>query len=159
MNMKNLNLTWLTILSAISILIVITSCESDDNDQSTNKKIPYSIPCLEWKAPKDKVSIYMEGFALTGEETNYLYYTGKKVENIISYQFQEDGLDMVALTIPNTSVSLTDLKSTLNKYIYLGEINGVQVYVNEAENTLATISTFATDNISYYAVGWSQLTP
>lgn len=141
----------------MSILIVITSCESDDNDQSTNKKMPYSIPCLEWKAPKGKVLIYMDGFTLTGEETNYLYYTGKKVENIISYQFQDGGLDMAALTIPNTSISLTDLKSTLNKYIYLGEIDGVQVYVNEAENTLATISSFVKDNISYYAVGWSQL--
>ncbi|MFV0328719.1 MAG: hypothetical protein ACK5M3_00420 [Dysgonomonas sp.] len=157
--MKNLNLKWLTILSVISILFVITSCESDDNDQSSNKKIPYSIPCLEWKAPKDKVLIYMDGFTLTGEETNYFYYTGKKVENIISYQFQDGSLDVVALTIPSTSVSLSDLKSTLNKYIYLGEIDGVLVYANEAENTLATISTFVKNNILYYAVGWSPLNP
>lgn len=146
-------------MSIASLLCVITSCTKNESEVQITPQIPYSIPCLEWKAEKNRVIKYMNGFNLKDEEPNYLYYDGKKIENLVSYQFQNDELCTVSLTIPNSSTSLADLKYTFNTYVYLGEINGVLVFVNEVENTVATISTFIKDNALYYALGWGQLYP
>lgn len=155
--MKEINLKWLAILSVTILFCTITSCSDDHKDSDSDPKGTYSKPCLDWGAEKNIVSNYMNGFNLTDEETDYLYYAGKKTENIISYQFKDGKLCTAALTIPSSSTSLSALNSTFSAYISLGEINSAQVYVNETKNIVATISTVVKGGTSYYAIGWRQL--
>lgn len=151
--MKRTNLRLYTLLLTAILVYIFTSCTKDEEAPA------YSMPCLDWKANKNNVADYMKDFTLEDEEPNYLYYAGKKIEYYISYEFLDNLLCTVAVIIPNSSISLSDLEGTLGTYTYLGELNGTQIFVNEKKNTVATINTYLKDKACYYAIAWSRLYP
>lgn len=148
------NSTW--ILAVAVMLFALSGC-SDDSDESPQGTISSNTVCTKWGASKSEVMDYMKNYEMKAMENSFICYDGKKETQTVSYQFQDDGLQASLLLIPEENTSLEKLKSSFDRYEYLGEKNGLDIYVSEAANTMVTIGKKTKEDDTYFAVGYVML--
>lgn len=144
------------IVSVISIVLFLFWGCSDDSEDS-QEKIPSSMVCTEWGASMSAVMDYMSDYEMYSMEDDFICYNGKNDIKTISYQFDEGILQASLVLIPEENMSLEDLEYTFRKYEYLGEKNGLDIYVNETTSTMVTIGKKINGNNTYYSVGYVEL--
>lgn len=146
------NSIWALVVAVM--LFALSGC-SDDSDESPQGTISSNTVCTKWGASKSEVMDYMKNYEMKAMENGFICYDGKNEAQTVSYQFQDDGLQASLLLIPEENTSLEELKSSFGRYEYLGEKNGLDIYVSEATNTMVTIGTKGGN--SYFAVGYVVL--
>lgn len=149
------NSTW--ILAVAVMLCALSGC-IDDSDESPQGTTSSNTVCTKWGASKSEVMDYMKDYEMNAMENDgFICYDGKNEAQTISYQFQDDGLQASLLLIPEENTSLEKLKSSFGRYEYLGEKNGLDIYVSEAANTMVTIGKKTKGDDTYFAVGYVML--
>lgn len=113
--------------------------------------------CTDWKSSKSEVMDYMKNYEMSIMDNGFICYVGRNSVRTISYQFKDDELQASLILIPQDNVSLPELQSSFGEYEYLGESNGIDVYLSEATNTMATISRKSKGETAYYAIGYTAL--
>lgn len=144
------------IVSVINIALFLF-CGCSDDSENLQEMIPSSMVCTEWGASMSEVMDYMSDYEMNSMEDDFICYNGKNDVQTISYQFDEGILQASLVLIPEENMSLEDLKYSFSKYEYLGEKNGLDIYVNEITNTMVTIGTKINGNNTYYSVGYVEL--
>lgn len=144
---------WLTIISVI--LLIFNGCSDDSNEPQS--PISSNMVCTNWGASKAEVMKHMKKFEMKIMDNDFICYNGKNNIQTISYQFQNDELHASLILIPQDNTSLSEIQSSFSKYEYIGEKNGIEIYVSEKTNTMATIALSVKGGTSYYAVGYTVL--
>lgn len=147
------NSTWALVVAVM--LFALSGC-SDDSDESQGT-ISSNTVCTKWGASKSEVMNYMRNYEMKAMENGFICYDGKNEAQTISYQFQDDGLQASLLLIPEENTSLEELKSSFGRYEYLGEKNGLDIYVSEATNTMVMIGKKTKGDNPYFTVGYIVL--
>ena len=144
---------WITLITVM--LFIFNGC-SDDSEESQDL-ISSSMVCTNWGSSKSEVMDYMKNYKMNIMHNDFICYIGGNIVQTISYQFQNDSLQASLILIPQDRISLSDLQLLFNKYEYLGEKNGSDIYVSEATNTMVTITQKVKGETTYYAVGYTIL--
>lgn len=145
--------TWMTILSVL--LFIFIGC-SDDSNEPENP-LSSNVAYLNWGAPKSEVMNYMKNYEMNIMDNDFICYIGRNNVQTISYQFQDNGLQASLILIPQDKITTSELQSSFSKYEYLGEKNGLNIYISETTNTLATIAQKVKGETTYYAIGYTIL--
>lgn len=145
-----------TVIILASVLLLSLNGCSDSSDGPQSPTSSNKI-CTKWGISKDEVIDYMNNYETGIIDDNFLCYQGKNEVQTISYQISDDKLQASLVIIPSEKTSLSELQASFKKYEYLGEKNGINIYVSEAENTIATISQKTISNTTYYAIGYTAL--
>ena len=136
------------------ILIIFSRCSDSRRPHSSG----YSLfVCTEWGASKSEVLDIMKSYETNADENDFICYTGKHNVHPISYQFQDDGLQSSLVMIPEDKTTKASLQALFNRYEYLGEKDGMEIYVSNTENTMAAITRTISGNAIYYAIGYTVL--
>lgn len=151
MNKYFFKITWITIIS----VILFIGC-SDDSDEPQHL-ISSNMICTNWGTSKSEVMNYMENYEINVLDNDFICYIGRNNIQTISYQFQNESLQASLMLIPQDKISLSELQLLFSTYEYLGEKNGLYIYVSEATNTMATISQKVKGESRYFAVGYTIL--
>ena len=144
---------WITIISVM--LFIFNGC-SDDADGSQDL-ISSNVVCTNWRASKSEVMDYMKNYEMNIMDNDFICYIGKNSVQTISYQFQNESLQASLILIPQDKISLSELQSSFSKFEYLGEKNGLDIYVSETTNTMVAIAQKVKGETTYYAVGYTVL--
>lgn len=144
---------WITIISVMPF--IFNGC-SDDSDEPQGP-ISSNVVCTNWGASKSEVMDYMKNYEMNLMDNDFICYIGRNSVQTISYQFQDEELQASLILIPQDKISLSELQSSFSKYEYLGEKNGLDIYVSETTNTMATIAQKVKGETTYYAIGYTVL--
>lgn len=144
---------WVLVVTVMSLAL----CGCNDDSDELQGVISSNSVCTQWGAPKSVVLDYMKNYEMNSMENGFICYDGKNEAQTISYKFQDGGLQAALLVISEEQTTLEDLKSSFGKYEYLGEKNGMYIYVSEASNTMVTIGKKLKSDNSYFVVGYVVL--
>lgn len=137
------------------IFLLCNGCGFDSDEfQDT---IYSNAVCTDWGASKSEVMDYMYDYEMSIMDNGFICYVGRNSVKTISYQLQDGKLQASLILIPQDNASLSELQSSFGKYEYLGEKSGVDIYVNEKTNTMATIARKSKSGTAYYAIGYTAL--
>jgi len=145
-----------TCIFILAIALFTFSGCSDDSDEPQTMNTSNTV-CTKWGASKSEVMDYMKNREINAMENGFICYNGNNEIQTVSYQFQDDALQASLVLIPEEKTSLDKLKSSFGKYEYLGEKNGLDIYVSEAANTMVTIGKKTKGDNTYFAVGYVVL--
>lgn len=135
------------------MLFIFSGCD-DDSDKFGSSS---SVICTDWGASKSEVMDYMKNFKKSVDENDFICYIGKNSVQTVSYQFQNEGLQASLMIYSQDEISLSQLQLIFKNYDYLGELDGLHIYVSEAKNTMVTIAERKEGENEYYAVGYTDL--
>lgn len=142
---------------AMTIAIALAGCSDNENEQKISI-IAGNVVCTQWGTPMSQVQQQMENSELIQQwDDGFICYEGNEPVSTISYQFDDsDLLEATLLVYPTEYITIEDLLSGLAGYEYWGRMsNNVEVYINRRSNTLATIGTRTSNDVSYYTVGYT----
>lgn len=143
-------------ITVISVILIVFNGCSDDSDDPQNP-ISFNMVCTKWGASTSEVMDYMKNYKMNIMENDFICYNGRNKEQTISYQFQDEELLASLILISQDRTSMSELQSLFSQYEYLGEKNGLNIYINKTTNTMATIAQKLKGEIAYYAIGYTEL--
>lgn len=132
------------------MLFIFNGCSNDSDEPQI--PIPSNMICTNWGASKSEVIDYMKNYEMNIMDNDFICYIGRNNVQTISYQFQDNGLQASLILIPQDKITTSELQSSFSKYEYLGEKNGLNIYISETTNTLATIAQKVKGETTYYAI-------
>ncbi len=144
---------WITIITVM--LFIFNGCSNDSDEPQV--PIPSNMICTNWGASKSEVIDYMKNYEMNIMDNDFICYIGRNNVQTISYQFQNESLQASLILVPQDKISLSELELLFSTYKYLGEKNGLDIYVSEATNTMVTITQKVKGETTYYAVGYTIL--
>ena len=136
--------------AVILSIFVLTSCESKNDDDISNKEMPiyvYNAPCITWGASKTFVKKQMDGFKLLHEDEHTLIYNGNQTEDLISYGFDSNKLFVTNVFIQCEKATTEDIKQSFIGYLPQVGYNET-TYLNEEKETIGEITTIDKDGIN-----------
>lgn len=165
MNMKR-NIFGYSILAIYALLTFsVYSCSDDEDvvevkEPTINKgkadKILNSA-ITEWNVSMEEITTRMKNHKLvTSQNEDFLMYSDKEYTSFISYKFFNDSLYSTLVLMPPMSEN-SDLANILKGYSFMGELDDVEVYLNESENELVCTSEIVEDSVRYLAVGFTPI--
>ena len=142
------------------------SDKSSDTDTSNNEdRIPTEEVlgniCIDWFSTADNVRQCMKGYhEHNNSTTDFIEYSNNSESINFAYRFKDSELISSVAIIPLASeIDQSDVlnKFNLSTYIYMGIVDGAKVYVNDTNNTMATVMTRTFDEISYLTIGFTPI--
>lgn len=140
--MKRTYSKYIHIVLSAFITLALHSCtdESDSGNSQIEDSVREAVQevIIDWGESQEYISgktQEQDVFILSSEE-GYLLLKDKNSDQATVYQFHEDGL-CAASVILSYTLPQADIKSILNDYTYIGDLDSSSVYLNQAKNTLA----------------------
>ena len=140
------------LISLIFAVVFICSCEKTEFTMET-----YTKPLLQWGASEADIVNHMKDNSLISNSGGYMYYRGRRQEDVISYHLNNGQLTTVSTFVPRTITTLSHLTEEFKGYKYLGEISSHHIYINESTNTFATIGKSVKGKKKYFTINWTYL--
>lgn len=142
----------LACFSVFAIAFAFCGC-SEDSDEA-HQTNTYGTVCTKWGASTSEVMDYMKDYEMKTMENGFICYNGKNDIQTISYYFDNNSLKASLVLIPEENSSLEEVKSSFDKYVYIGEKNGTDIYISEDTNTMVTIGKKIKGEATYCAIGY-----
>ncbi len=153
---SNIKLGAITISAIIlSVCIGCTKDEFDSENPSNSTKNVYLS--TDWGATPEDVIESMKGYVLDEENENYLYFSKRKSSQIIAYEFYEGKLRTSLLMIPEDKTTDDAMLKLVSGYTEVGTLDDKRIFSNEGKNTLVSYCLETDGDITYAALGLTQL--
>lgn len=159
--MKNYIQILYSILLCITLSCVISSCSKDSydalSDNPSDEEVVEAVlnkASTSWNSSVEQIIKHMNGYTLVDSDEDFLQYTDKTGQLIISYSFTNDSLKATATIVPK--LSEIDLTPYLQGYASLGELSSKHVYYN-TNNTMCFSYNIKEEETDYTVLGFTPI--
>ncbi len=129
--------------------------KNDDKEDEKDEPNNTFAVCLDWGCTQEDVESGMSNCKINYSNENIMVYYGWEDFFRISYQFDNGRLQASLILI---NINKDDaIKKLYEGYLYIGEFNGIHIYLNETENVFSTLEQQTHDGKDYYAVGYTSI--
>ncbi len=142
----------LLIIAMIGICVV--SCKEDDGTNNSINNKP-SITDIKIGSTHEEVINALPEDNVTEDGAN-LYCHNVGNYSVVAYDFSNDTLNAITLTVADSILSKVDIeKIFLKDYNYIGVVSSSDAYVNENNTQIAVIYSSSKDDVKYNSLSWS----